>query len=190
LSRGTPKTERPEYWGGDIPFFTPKDAPSSFYVTSTDKKITELGLAKCNSKLYPSNTIFITARGTVGKTVLIPVPMAMNQSCFALQGKHGFNQFFVFMTINHYIEHLRKKASGATFDAIVIATFNQIFIKVPPYKLIDEFEKRVESLFAEIVILLNKNLNLRKTRDLLLPRLISGEIDVEDLDINIGEIKS
>ncbi|MGK5090422.1 restriction endonuclease subunit S [Deltaproteobacteria bacterium TL4] len=84
LSGGTPKTNIEEYWNGNIPFFTPKDAKDSFYVLETEKSITETGLSKCNSHLYPKNTVFITARGTVGKCTLAACDMAMNQSCYAL----------------------------------------------------------------------------------------------------------
>jgi type I restriction enzyme S subunit len=87
LSGGTPKTTEPIYWNGPIPFFGPTDAPDSFWVVSTTRSITELGLSKCNSKLYPAETVFITARGTVGKVALPASSMAMNQSCYALRGK-------------------------------------------------------------------------------------------------------
>ena len=84
LSGGTPKTSNQSYWGGDIPFFTPKDATDYAYVHDTEKSITEAGLKNCNSNLYPKDTVFITARGTVGKINLAQCPMAMNQSCYAL----------------------------------------------------------------------------------------------------------
>lgn len=188
LSGGTPKTKIPEYWNGDISFFTPKDAPSSFYVTETDKNITELGLKKCNSKLYPKNTVFITARGTVGKAVLTAVDMAMNQSCFALKGRDDINQYFIFLTVNTYAAHLKQTASGATFDAIIIDNFRRLMVLKPSLNLIENFSTLIKPFFVKILNLLNKNANLRQTRDLLLPKLISGEIDVENLDINTGEI--
>ncbi len=78
LSGGTPKTTVPEFWNGNIPFFAPKDAPTSFYATETEKTITEAGLNRCNSKLYSKDTVFITARGTVGKVLMPAVDMAMN----------------------------------------------------------------------------------------------------------------
>ncbi|MCB1089800.1 MAG: restriction endonuclease subunit S, partial [Verrucomicrobiae bacterium] len=67
LSGGTPKTGNATFWDGDIGFFTPKDATDTPYVLTTEKTITEEGLRACNSKLYPTDTLFITARGTVGK---------------------------------------------------------------------------------------------------------------------------
>ena len=66
-----------------IPFFTPRDVGTP-YTFQTEKYITESGLDHCNSRLYPKNTSFVTARGTVGKVSLAGIPMAMNQSCYAL----------------------------------------------------------------------------------------------------------
>jgi type I restriction enzyme S subunit len=87
LSGGTPRTTIPAYWNGDIPFFTPKDAVDYAYVAVTEKTITEDGLKNCNSKLYPKDIVFITARGTVGKINLAQTDMAMNQSCYRVVKK-------------------------------------------------------------------------------------------------------
>ena len=68
LGGGTPKTGENTYWNGNIAFFTPKDVGTP-YTLITEKTITEEGLSHCNSRLYPVNTVFVTARGTVGKVV-------------------------------------------------------------------------------------------------------------------------
>jgi type I restriction enzyme S subunit len=81
LGGGTPKTNEPSYWGGDIPFFTPRDSIDSIFVLSTLQNVTESGLQSCSSRLYPKGTIFITARGTVGNINIAAHEMAMNQSC-------------------------------------------------------------------------------------------------------------
>jgi len=179
LSGGTPKTTMPEFWNGSIPWFTPKDAPSSFYVSQTEKSITERGLQKCSSQLYPKDTVFITARGTVGKVLLAAVAMAMNQSCYALRGKAGVDQYFVFLAIRDRIAQLRQTAHGAVFDTIIVNTFERLDIVCPPSGLVRQFSASVSDTFDLILNLLNKNANLRRTRDLLLPRLVSGEVDVE-----------
>jgi type I restriction enzyme S subunit len=185
LSGGTPRTTTPEFWDGAIPFFTPKDAPASFYVTETEKSITESGLRACNSKLYPKNTIFITARGTVGKVVLSYVDMAMNQSCYALQGRDGIDQFSVFLNIRNCVDQLKQNAHGAVFDTIIVDTFRMLQVIKPPISLTIAFKPLVSPIFEMVLNLLNKNANLRQTRDLLLPKLISGEVDVEGLDIHV-----
>jgi type I restriction enzyme S subunit len=183
LSGGTPKTEEPLFWNGDIPFFTPRDAPESVYVLSTLKNVTQLGVTRCNSKLYPPDTLFITARGTVGKLALAGSEMIMSQSCYALRGKAGIGQSFLYLLTGTCIDQLQKSAHGSVFDTIIVDTFNLLRSALPPISLIAQFEEVASPLFELIKTLLRSNVNLRKTRDLLLPRLISGEIDVSDLNI-------
>lgn len=183
LSGGTPKTTIFEYWNGEIPFFTPKDASSSFYVIETERSITEHGLKTCNSKLYPKDTVFITARGTVGKVVLASANMAMSQSSYALIGKDGLNSLFTFLLTRNCIDQLRQNSHGAVFDTIIVDTFVRLKVIKPSIALIKAFSTIIEPTFEEILNLLHRNLNLRQTRDLLLPKLISGEVDVEGLEI-------
>ena len=182
LSGGTPKTSTPEYWDGDIPFFTPRDAPDCFYVKDADKHVTKLGLSKCASQLYPPDTVFITARGTVGKVALPSVPMAMNQSCYALRGKSGISQRFLFLMTLQQVEYLKINTGGATFDTIVVDTFRRMQIAKPPHNLIAAFTRNIDAVFEQVNTLQRQVQNLRRTRDLLLPRLLSGQIDVEALD--------
>ncbi len=177
LSGGTPKTTVPDYWNGAIPFFGPKDAPTSFYVTETEKTITEAGLEKCNSKLYPKDTVFITARGTVGKVVMPAVDMAMNQSCYALKGRNGISQYFVFLATRESVRQLQQQTQGAVFDTIIVDTFRRLKVVKPPLSVVDQMHDLVTPIFQQMLNLLLKNANLRRTRDLLLPKLISGEVD-------------
>jgi type I restriction enzyme S subunit len=179
LSGGTPKTDVSEYWNGEIPFFTPRDAPSGFYVQSTDKHIAERGLSKCASELYPSETVFITARGTVGKVALPSVPMAMNQSCYALRGTLGISQRFLFLMTLQQIEYLKTNTGGATFDTIVVDTFRRMVIVKPAAEIVAEFSRCTDPIFEQLNTLESQIVILRKTRDLLLPRLLSGQINLE-----------
>jgi len=179
LSGGTPKTSTLEYWDGEIPFFTPRDAPDCFYVEDADKHVTELGLSKCASQLYPPDTVFITARGTVGKVTLPSVPMAMNQSCYALRGKSGISQRFLFLMTLQQVEYLKTNTGGATFDTIVVDTFRRMQIAKPPHDLIAAFTRNVDAVFEQVNTLQRQIQNLRRTRDLLLPRLLSGQLAVD-----------
>ena len=180
LGGGTPKTGVSEYWGGDIPFFTPKDALGT-YALMTEKTLTKNGIGNCNSQLYPLNTVFVTARGTVGKLALAGVPMAMNQSCYALIGKAGYSQYFVYHLALETIKHLKHKASGAVFDAIVTRDFESEFVAVPPLDEIKFFDNQVEPIYALIRNNLKESTHLATLRDTLLPRLMSGELSVADL---------
>ena len=178
LSGGTPKTTVPDYWDGEIPFYTPKDAVDSSYVLDAERSITELGLKNCNSRLYAPDTVFISARGTVGKLNLASKPMAMSQSCYALIGKGYVSQFFLFCALKEAIEHFKQHAVGAVFDAIVADTFKLIPFIVPDEKKVRLFEESVVPVFRQVMNLMEQNYKLRATRDLLLPRLMSGEIRI------------
>jgi len=180
LSGGTPKTKVEEYWNGDIPFFTPKDATDLPFVLEAVKSITQNGLQKCSSKLYEPYTVFITARGTVGKLNMPIYPMAMNQSCYALRAKQdsGLSQFFIYYALHEKVEALQKRAHGAVFDTIIKDTFKQLKGVFPNKKLVEDFDSMVTPILKKIEVLMVKNKKLKETRDLLLPKLISGKVGV------------
>ncbi|MGV0984385.1 MAG: restriction endonuclease subunit S [Limnohabitans sp.] len=181
LSGGTPKTGIEHYWGGDIPFFTPKDSPDAFYVLGTEKTLTESGLASCNSRFFAKNTTFITARGTVGKVALAQKPMAMNQSCYALVPKQDYDNLFLFSAIKDAVEHFKQVAVGGVFDAIVVDTFKVIPFVLPDAAVTRSFGNAVRPLFQQVETLLLQNTQLAQARDLLLPKLMSGQLDVSGI---------
>lgn len=178
LSGGTPSTDHDEYYGGNIPFYTPKDSSDDYFVFDTISKLTEEGLQHCNSQLYPKNTIMITARGTVGNLNLLAKPMAMNQSCYALTSNTIPSQYFLFFLIKREILKLRKVASGGVFDTIIVSTFDHIKVTIPDKSLIMSFDMLVSPILDETYTLLKQNRNLIRQRDLLLPRLMSGKLEV------------
>lgn len=179
LSGGTPKTDVPQFWNGDIPFFTPTDASSNrfMYINKTEKWITAEGLNKCNSQLYEKDTVFITARGTVGKICLAMVPMAMNQSCYALKGK-DISQKFLAFGIKGVINVIKKSAAGGVFDTIVVDTFKKIPIVIPSREYSTKFDQVVQPMLEQSAVLQKENQKLKEARDLLLPRLMNGSIEV------------
>jgi type I restriction enzyme S subunit len=185
LSGGTPKTEKQEYWDGEICWFAPTDIQNSYYVLSTIKKITESGLKNCNSKLYPVNTIFITARGSVGNCVLNAVPMAMNQSCYALINKDGFglSQFYLYLLVKDLVAGFRNVANGAVFDTITVSTFERTKIILPDSIVLQQFSNCIIPIFEQMKTLQLQTQTLKQTRDLLLPRLISGKLRVKEAEM-------
>ena len=185
LSGGTPKTDEANYWDGNIPFFTPKDVDENFYTLETEKYITDTGLEKCNSKLYEKNIIFITARGTVGKISLAHSEMAMNQSCYALRPKDRENYFFYFLSIKNAIAHIKGVSKSGVFDNIIVDTFKIIPLLVPSAKILKKFEAIVSPIFNQIGTLSDSNIKLDNVKSMLLPRLISGKLSVEKLDIQL-----
>lgn len=190
LSGGTPRTTVEEYWNGSIPFFTPRDAPNSLIALTTEKYVTQAGLDHCNSALYQPGTVFITARGTVGKVVMAGVGMAMNQSCYAIRGLEGICQEYVLFSLLNQVGYLKANTGGATFDTIIVDTFRRMHIAAPPLQLIDAFGNAVAPVVRMISNLQNSTEVAHNSRDLLLPRLISGEIDVDELDIALAVVEA
>ena len=176
LSGGTPKTSVSDYWNGEIPFFTSKDTTDYAYIFSTERTLTEEGLRNCNSRLYPKDTVFITARGTVGKINLAQTDMAMNQSCYALVAKPPLNQQFLYFAMVENVEQFRSRAVGAIFDAIIRNTFKLIPFVVPETKLINMFIGIISPTLRQIDILSTEIRKLTQARDILLPRLMNGDI--------------
>ena len=176
---GTPKTSKPLYWAnGTIPFFSPKDV-NGVYCFATEKHITETGLNKCSSNLYPKDTIFITCRGTVGKVCLAACDMAMNQSNYAIKAIDGYSQYYVFFLVKSVVERLIKKSNGAVFSAITSKDFDEEIL-IPSQKAVEDFTNVIDGFFRRIFTIGTENSRLSTLRDTLLPRLMSGELEVPE----------
>ena len=181
LGGGTPKTGEAEFWNGRIPFFTPKDVGRP-YAFKTEKTITEAGLEHCNSRLFPKNTTFVTARGTVGKVSLAGRPMAMNQSCYAL-ASDLIDPILVYFYALRAVNSLKHKASGAVFDAIVTRDFDTETISVISETESSRLLSLITPMMSAIHANAEENLRLASLRDSLLPKLMTGEIDVSAVSI-------
>jgi type I restriction enzyme S subunit len=178
LGGGTPTKKKPEYWSGDIPFFTPTDADGTIFKFSTADSITEEGLKGSSTKLFGKHTIFITARGSVGKLVLAGVDMAMNQSCYALRAKPDVSHIFLFFLAKELIHHLQVKSSGSVFDSIVSNDIELTWLAIPQSQVIEKFAAVVEPAFEKIANNTKENQHLAQLRDWLLPMLMNGQVTV------------
>ncbi|HRO44825.1 restriction endonuclease subunit S [Agriterribacter sp.] len=169
---GTPDTNNESYWNGDIPFFTPADVANSYYSISTEKRITETGLKNSSTKLYPKNTVFVTARGTVGAISIAGYEMAMNQSCYAITAEHPF---YVHQLSLGTMIKLKNEAVGAVFGALVTKDFDAQMVIDPPIELKEKFEKEVFRLYEYLLLKTTENQKLSELKDLLLSKLATIE---------------
>lgn len=178
---GTPKKSNKEYWNGNIPFFTPTDCNSSVYTFETAENITEQGLNNSSTKLFSKNTLFITARGSVGRLALNGTPMAMNQSCYALQAKEGISYTYLFFLTKLLIHHLEVKASGSVFNSIVSNDIYNTYLAIPnSCELITEYAIIAEPLFKKIEINIEEIRKLSMLRDFLIPMLMNGQVTIKE----------
>lgn len=178
MSGGTPKTDVKEYYDGDIPFYTPKDSNGAFFSFDTITHISKSGLDHCNSQYYPAGTVIITARGTVGKTTILAVPMAMNQSCYAIKCDELHLPYYLFFSLNREVAALKTMANGGVFNTIIAKTFDRIHLTIPTQAVLNAFDTSVSPIMEQIKVKMQQNTILKEARDRLLPKLMNGEIEV------------
>jgi len=190
ISGGTPKTSIDEYWNGSIPWFSVVDAPpgSGCWAIQTEKRITPEGLANCSSKLLPTGTTIISARGTVGKVCLAGRDMAMNQSCYGLRSKAENGEFFCFYLTKSLVEILEARAHGSVFSTITRDTLDGVATISPSLEAIQSFNRSTGALLGKIKANLDENRILGNQRDALLPKLISGELRIPDAEKLLEEV--
>ena len=172
---GTPSTLESSYWDGDIPFFTPKDVDITYYSLNTGKYMTQSGLNSCSSKLYPKNTVFVTARGTVGAVSIAGVPMAMNQSCYAILGDKNISQFYAHQLTLETIKSLKEEAIGAVFNALVTKDFEGKKVIIPSKEILEKFDFKISPIYENLCNKSKQNIALQKLSELTLQRISKVE---------------
>lgn len=179
LGGGTPTKTKKEYWNGTIPFFTPTESDKNIFSVETEDYITAEGLKKSSTRLFEPYTVFITARGSVGRLALNSVPMAMNQSCYALRAKAGISYTFLFFLTKELIHHLEVKASGSVFNSIVSNDIEYTNLALPSDStLMEKYAVIVEPIFEKIESTTKESKKLSSLRDWLLPMLMNGQVAV------------
>jgi type I restriction enzyme, S subunit len=187
---GTPSKEVIDYWkGGQIQWFTPTDLTASGYmfISESKTKITRLGLAQSSARLFPPRSVMLTSRATIGVLAIATVQAATNQGFITCIRNERLSEYHLYFWLDAIRDTIVQLASGATFKEINKATFRRIKIPVPPLQVEEGFRRAVEPIGDHILALQHSLGLLRTTRDLLLPGLVSGEIDVDNLDIQIPD---
>ena len=178
LSGGTPRTSVAEYWNGDVPWYTAKDAPvpSDIFVVDTERKITQAGIDNSPTKVLCAGTTIISARGTVGRLACLGIPMTMNQTCYGIRGVNGYPDYFTYWNIRMAVDELQRRTHGTIFDTITRQTFKLVDSVLPPAQLACELENAVLPTMNRILANLHEAQSLAVLRDALLPGLVSGEV--------------
>jgi type I restriction enzyme, S subunit len=184
ISGGTPKTDVPEYWDGGIPWASAKDVSqcADLFLTTTDRTITNRGLEESATRIVPKLSTVVVARGaTTGRFRLLGRDMAMNQTCYALQSRNH-RPFWLAATFAGLIDELVHAAHGSVFDTITTGTFERARVIVGDESLLNAFEETVTPLYEHVLINCEQSRTLAPLRDALLPKLISGELQVKDIE--------
>jgi len=188
-SGGTPSTKVPEYWTrGNINWYVPSDltAHRSMFMDESGTKITELGLKKSSARLFPAYSVMMTSRATLGVISINTTEACTNQGFISCIPNEKFPLYNLYYWLSENVEKFISLGTGATFKEITKGVFKKIELVVPPKERVSEFEGTVEPIMTQVLNIQRKIANLRKTSNLLLPKLISGEIDVVKLKIDIS----
>jgi len=182
LGGGTPATGDRRYWDeGEILWFSPTDLTKhhSIVLLDSEKKITELGLQKSSAKLVPAKTILMTSRASIGYFGLINKPASTNQGFINIIPFNDNHRAYMLFDLKNRKEEIIGNANGSTFLEISKGKFRQMKIKLPKdEKVLIDFEQEFEVSFSFIENLLKQNTKLREARDILLPKLMNGQIEV------------
>ena len=176
LSGGTPSKQVDAYWqNGNIPFWGPTDYTGAIFQLTTAEHITNEGLKHCASSLFEEGVVVITARGSIGKIVVVGTPMAMNQSCYAFRSRNDEFEYLFFLTAQ-LIEHLKAKGSGSVFKSIITADIENSILSIADETTITLFTSTIRPLMNAIKENTKQIELLTKQRDELLPLLMNGQV--------------
>ena len=182
---GTPSKAVKAYWTeGTVQWFTPTDLTraGSTFVFDSGLRITELGLKKSSAKLFPAGSVMMTSRATIGSISISATEATTNQGFITCVPSERLPSNYLYFWLHTNVDLFRSLAGGTTFKELSRSTFRTLPILVPPRREIARFESQVGTLMALIRNLLRQNQVLMEARDLLLPRLVSGELEVSELD--------
>jgi len=187
----TPKTERAEYWdGGTHHWVTPKDLSglSMPVLLDTERKITDAGLAQISSGLLPPGTLLLSSRAPIGYLAISEVPVAVNQGFIAMKPRHGTSNLFLMRWASAAHNEIVSHANGSTFLEISKSSFRPIRITAPSGPVMDAFDHLSRPLYRKVVEHERQSRTLTALRDVLLPKLVSGEIRVTDAERFVGAV--
>ncbi len=175
---GTPSTKKPEYWDGTIPWINSGEV-NNFRILKPTKFITELGLAESNTKLLPIGTTVLAITGaTLGQISLLEISTCANQSVVGIIPNETYPKEYVFLWIKYMIDEIILNETGGAQPHINKNDVNETEILVPCNDDLEFIESKIKPLFKKISINSFQINTLIELRDSLLPKLMSGEITV------------
>ena len=179
-SGGTPSTKEESYYNGNINWFSTKELQDNF-IFESDKKITEKGLNNSSTKLFPKDTVImaIYAAPTVGRLGILNQESAFNQAAVGLIAKNEIGYPFVFLLLKYFRDDFNNLSNGAAQQNLNVGLVKNYKICIPNEKTFKHFNDTLTPVFEKIRANSIQIQTLTKTRDELLPKLMSGEIRVK-----------
>ena len=170
----TPPTVNAENYGGNVPFITIPDMHGSVYTTSTERFLSEKGVATQANKTLPPNSICVSCIASVGLVCLTAEPSQTNQQINSIVCKKNISPFYVYIKMSTLTDYLKQLGAGGSTTLNVNKTlFGQIPILLPDEIVMNEFHENVQPLFSAIRANQYEMQHLESLKSLLLTQISS-----------------
>lgn len=180
LLGGTPSRSKEEYWNGEVNWINSGEI-NKFRILEASEKITELGLAKSATKLLPKKTTVLAITGaTLGQVSLLEIDTCANQSVIGVLENTEIPYEYIYPFIKDRIEMLIQHQTGGAQQHINKDNVESLIFLLPAKNVLENYISLVGPMYKRIESQCFENLYLSTLRDTLLPRLMSGEIEVPE----------
>ena len=187
IGGGTPSKREPAYWSeGTVAWYTPSDLTKTGwrYAASPELRITEMGVAKSSARIFPAGSVLMTSRATLGVLAIAATEATTNQGFIVILPDERWSSGFIYEWLDSNAVVLAALGTGATFKEITKGSFKNFPFVVPAQRVLDLYRATTEPLEGQIHILEQQMRNLSALRDALLPKLVTGQIDISTLDLD------
>lgn len=178
---GTPSRTKSEYWNGNINWINSGEI-NKFRIIEASEYITDLGLSKSSTTLLPKETTVLAITGaTLGQVSRLEIESCANQSVIGIVPDDSKFNNYIYLTMLNNIDDLALRQTGGAQQHINKNDVETFEVVVP--NNIEEFDNKVSKIFEKISINCFQNKTLEQLRDILLPKLMNGEIDLDNIEI-------
>lgn len=180
---GTPSRAKAEYWGGTIPWINSGEI-NRFRIISPSELITQSGLDHSATKMLPAKTTVLAITGaTLGQVSLLEIDACANQSVVGIIPNDTLPYEFIYPFIKAKINELISHQTGGAQQHINKQNVESLAVSIPTKDILYDFVTLVSPMYSMIASNCFENMRLENMRDSLLPQLMSGELDISDLDL-------
>lgn len=182
----TPSTKVEENYGDKMPFITIPDMHDNVFVINTERKLSEIGIQSQIKKVLPKDSICVSCIATAGLVSITSEESQTNQQINSIICKEDISPYFVYLYMKELSEYIKiLGSSGSTTLNLNKTQFSKIELAIPPHEDMILFNEEMEPIFEKIKTNQYEIEKLQKLKDSLLPKLMSGEIDVTKINFDI-----
>ena len=182
---GTPSTKETSFWeNGANAFCTPKDMSKleSFVLLDTERYLTTTGVNNISSGQLPRGVVLMSSRAPIGYLAISDIPVSVNQGIIAMLPNDKYGAVYLFCWTHSNMGRIKSGANGSTFLEISKKNFKPIPFLVPNHEILNFFNDQVQPIYAKALLVSEEVSGLTRLRDILLQKLISGQLPIPDAE--------